>query len=421
MNLTERLEDIIRRKAEGVEAMKQIMATAEAEGRDMTEQEEANFSYLDKEVQKLKRDEIRTRNLADDDADLQEPQRRLRTYITPNKNAEEFKSLGEFIYSVRFRPSDERLREHYTELESREQSMGVGVEGGFAVPTQFAPQLRMVEPQAAIFRPRCTVIAAGDPPDAAISMPTLDQTSASNIYGGMTVNWISEGATKPETDLALKEVTLTPHEVAGYTVLTDKLLRNWAAADSLITGMLRQCILGAEDTAFLSGTGVGRPLGVINSPAAVNYVRATAGTIALADIQGMYARAKFGGSLVWVTSQTTLPQLTNLVDAASNLIWMPNKDVISGPPGTLFGIPVMLNDRSPALGSTGDLMLLDLSYYLIKDGSGPLVAASPHVYFTANKTVIKVFWNVDGQPWLTEPIPLEGSTANTVSPFVILN
>ena len=59
--------------------------------------------------------------------------------------------------------------------------------------------------------------------------------------------------------------------------------------------------------------------------------------------------------------------------------------------------------------------------YLIKDGSGPFVSASEHVYFTSNKTVIKIFTNVDGKSWLNEPIPLEGSTANTVSPFVVLN
>jgi len=67
------------------------------------------------------------------------------------------------------------------------------------------------------------------------------------------------------------------------------------------------------------------------------------------------------------------------------------------------------------------LILADLSYYLIKDGSGPFVAASPHVYFTTNKTVIKIFWNVDGQSWLNDPLGLEGSVANTVSPFVVLN
>lgn len=66
-------------------------------------------------------------------------------------------------------------------------------------------------------------------------------------------------------------------------------------------------------------------------------------------------------------------------------------------------------------------MLVDLTYYLIQDGSGPFVATSEHVYFAQNKTVIKTFQNVDGQPWLSEPIVGEGDTTQTMSPFVILD
>lgn len=77
------------------------------------------------------------------------------------------------------------------------------------------------------------------------------------------------------------------------------------------------------------------------------------------------------------------------------------------------------NNRAPALGSKGDVVLADWSYYLIKDGSGPFVAASEHVLFQSNKTMIKVFWNVDGAPWLTAPFKEENGYE--VSPFVVLN
>ena len=40
--------------------------------------------------------------------------------------------------------------------------------------------------------------------------------------------------------------------------------------------------------------------------------------------------------------------------------------------------------------------------------------------FLNDETTFKLVWNVDGQAWLKEPLPLEGSTSNTVSPFVIL-
>jgi hypothetical protein len=65
-------------------------------------------------------------------------------------------------------------------------------------------------------------------------------------------------------------------------------------------------------------------------------------------------------------------------------------------------------------------VLVNCEYYLIKDGSGPFVDSSPHVHFTSNRTVIKIFWNVDGKPWLSEPLHLEGSKTNTISPFVVL-
>jgi len=418
MTLQERLHNIVARKSAGIEAMKVMLEKADEEGRDLTEQETREYAYLDKEVDKLKADEARVHKLITDDTELATPVKTVRTFITKKTAPEEFKNLGEFLFSVRFNQGDERLQ-----YEERQQSMGIGVEGGFAVPTQFIPTLRMVDPQATIFRPRCTVIPAGDPPDAQVSMPALNQGSAQNIYGGMSVEWISEGGTKPETDMKLREITLTPKEVAGHTVITDKLLRNWGAAESVVTNMLRLCMTGTEDSVLLSGDGVGKPLGVLNSPARIEVSRTTAASIVFADVIAMFAQAKFGGSLVWIGSQTILPQLITMTDAGTNSVWLPGgtSGAANPPPGTLFGIPLLFNERSPALGTTGDLILCDLSYYLIKDGSGPFVATSPHVHFTSNKTVIKIFWNVDGQSWLDAPLPLEGATSNTVSPFVVLD
>ena len=106
-------------------------------------------------------------------------------------------------------------------------------------------------------------------------------------------------------------------------------------------------------------------------------------------------------------------------DTAGSLIWMPNGNAINGMPGTLIGIPVLINNRSNTLGNQGDLMLCDLSYYYIKDGSGIFIASSEHVEFKKNKTLIKAFWNVDGQPAIEEPLTDEN--AEEISPFVELD
>jgi len=55
MTLHERLSDIVRRKSEGIEYMKTMLDTADGESRDLTEQEEREYSYLDKEVERLKK------------------------------------------------------------------------------------------------------------------------------------------------------------------------------------------------------------------------------------------------------------------------------------------------------------------------------------------------------------------------------
>lgn len=404
--------------AKAIERMSALLDTADAEKRNLTEDEEKEYSELDASVPKMKDDIARREKLEAEKDEAAKTKRSIPLKAATHKAEDptEFRDFGEFIFAVRFNRDDQRIRDLYAE---RAQSMGVGSEGGFMVPPQFRETLFSLSPQAAIFRPRCTVIPAGSPPDSEISAPALNQGSTKNMYGGVTVQWIGEGDTKPETDLALKEVKWQPHEVAAHVVATDKLLRNWGAASSMISNQLRLAIIAAEENAFYNGNGVARPLGVLQSPARINYNRATANTIAFADIVGMYARLRMSMSPVWITSQTTIPQLATIADAASNNLWMPS--AVAGLPPTLMGIPVLFHERSVALGTAGDLVLADLSYYVIKEGSGPFVEASPHVYFTSNRTVIKIFWNVDGRPWLDAPIPLEGSTGNTVSPFIVLN
>jgi HK97 family phage major capsid protein len=179
-----------------------------------------------------------------------------------------------------------------------------------------------------------------------------------------------------------------------------------------------------EDHEFLTGNGVGGPLGILNAGAAYEVARTTASTIVFDDIVAMLSRLlRRGGAPVWMASQSIMPKLLALRNLSGSpaigdgaLVYQPSLQ--PGIPDMLLGYPVIWHERSPQLGTAGDLVLADLSYYLIKDGSGPFVASSEHVKFRENKTVFKIFWNVDGQPWLTAPFKQEGGYE--VSPFVAL-
>lgn len=413
-----------------------IITRAEAENRDLTAEEAAAFDAKKAEADKLLSQITRLEQLeaAEQSLAAVRPAAARGLGTAPRAGGPEaktaFETLGEFMHAVRFRPDDQRLVYVEATMNAEgellaEQRMDDGPSGGFALPVQFRPTIMAVPPQDALVRPRATVLEAGDPPDGGITMPALDQTGSNpgNMFGGMTFSWISEGDPKPDTSAKLRQVTLTPHEIAGTVTVTDKLLRNWAAANSFLETLMRNGVSAAEDYAFVRGTGTGQPLGALNSGAAYFINRATANQVTYPDLVAMVARVLMrGGSPVWSIPQSVLPQLAQMTDPEGHYIWVPNTGVTaatSGFAGTLLGYPVRWNNRMPLLGTKGDIMIADWSYYLIKDGSGPFVAASEHVLFQQNKTMIKIFWNVDGAPWLTAPITEENGYA--VSPFVGLD
>ena len=396
------LIDDLRKLQSDAEKEERTLTPEEAEKRDkMMADVRAMESEIatETEIQKIEARKAQQGAMADDE-----------------KMAHEWRGgIAEMMQAVLHDPNDKRLVEH------RQQAMDVGVMGGFLVPTQFSDMVREITPQDSIVRPRATVIPAGSPPDSAISMPALDQSGARGVYSGVTVAWTAEGAAKPETDFRVREITLSPNEVSGYIPVTDKLLRNTAAASALVTTLLRRAILAAEDVAFISGNGAGQPLGIINHPATIQRARTGFPSAApgdnYVDIVSMYSSVIKDGPLVWVYTPTLLGELMTMTDVNGNLIW--TSSAREGEPNRLLGIPAIENERSPVQGQPGDLMLLNLNHYMIKDGSGIFIAASEHVRFLSNQTVIKAFWNVDGQPDLTTPLTLEDGVTQR-SPFVQL-
>lgn len=437
------MKKVLELKAEKMELIgeqRKMFDLADTEKRGLTDEEKVIYKELDGKIDKLEKDihdaEVEAeqrKKLIEKEIEAKKVSAKVYKAKGPNSDIEdvdpekEFRNVGEYFFAIA-RAKQDGIRDSRLDIlrEQREQTMGTGATGGYALPEQFDATIRQVQAQEAIIRPRAMVIPAGTPPDAKLTFPSLDQTSAQNIYGGVTVVHTGEGVTMTETTANLREVSLEPKEISAYIVVTQKLLNNWAAAGSFITRQLSQAMTGQEDYDFMRGNGVNQALGFINCAAAIAYTRAGATAIAFADVYNMLARMLMrGGSYVWLASQTVIPQLSAMVDAGNHAVWLggPGGSLsgAAGPlPSTLMGIPVVFCDRLPALGTKGDLSLVNLSYYLIKDGSGPAAASSEHILFLSNKVVFKIVWNVDGHPWLTEPLGLEGITTSTVSPFVVL-
>ncbi len=71
------------------------------------------------------------------------------------------------------------------------------------------------------------------------------------------------------------------------------------------------------------------------------------------------------------------------------------------------------------IGGVGDIILGDLSQYLLIDKGGINTASSIHVRFLYDESVFRFIYRVDGQPIWNKPVtPFKGS--NSLSPFVTL-
>ena len=386
-----------------LEDVKTMVEGAEKEERSLTAEEREKRDKMMADVQEMAKDIEAMEKLRDEEV------RNMKvTQNDPEKDKAEWRSLGEFIQAAVTNPSDKRLKGRH--VEDRAQTLGQGTEGGFLVPDQFANELLTVQPDEAIVRPRAKVFTGGE---SDIHVPAV-RYSGNNMYGGVAVNWIDEGAAKPETEVVFKRITLHSYEVAAHVEVTDKLLRNTSMIDTVVRDMLRGALIDAEEDAFLNGAGGVQPTGIIGHAATIGVARAVGAAVAYTDLVDMVARFR-GRNPVWVISRGAMPDMLTMVDANGNLVWQPNARDAS--PSRVMGYPVLYTDNSPALGAAGDVLLADFSQYLIKDGAGIAIASSPHVQFLNNITVIKAFKTVDGSPWLLGPLP----TTPTTSPFVQLN
>ncbi len=406
------MRDINKMKRDRQAILSQMRAlTDEAEKREdknLTEDEGKRFDELKEQADAAKIEIERAQYLQDEEARKVEFPA---VHTGKTSDDSEFRTFGEFLGAARD-GGDARL-------EARQASADNGPSMGFLIPTQFDDQIRQLSGGRTIVRENATVIPAGEQPDAEFEMPVLDQTGGKGVHGGVTVDWVGETEDRHESDApSINMVKLKPKEVSGYIQITQKALNNITASADLITRLLAGARSSAEEQAFFSGSGVGKPFGAYNSAAPVKISRASAGAISYADTINIFSRMYSGGTnYQWVVNPTSMPSIMSLTDSGGNSVWHPDATV--GPAGTLHGMPVRVSDFAPVVGEEGDLMLVDWSYYAIKDGSPISIAFNPYSGMKKRLVDIYAFWNVDGQPWVTEPLMLEDGKTK-VSPFVML-
>jgi HK97 family phage major capsid protein len=400
-----------------VDQMDVIVKRAEAEGRDISEGEGVVFDALDKAVQAID--------------ERSKPSNPIPMPSVRTDNGETVKPYGAIglTYRQLFYGRDdvnipvvERAEDFCRRMGStRAMTSGSLVEGGASVPEYWFSDIYRQAYQESICLPRVRTFPMLS---NTLHIPAMDSESQQDgFFGGVGASWLAEAAAASEVTPKTRIINLGAHKLALYISASREVIE-----DSLnLAGVLGQQMVFAlqqtVDEVILTGDGLAKPLGVINCPAAIDYSRAVGNQIAFADVAGMFARlhpAFFSGA-VWVAHPSTIPQLLVLADASGRYIWQPAMGMTQGVPNMpLLGLPVLFTDKLPALGTRGDLCLINFGAYAFGLRQGAQLESTNAAAWLNDLVSYRCIMRLDGCGLLAAPItPRTGGA--TMSPFVVLD
>jgi HK97 family phage major capsid protein len=346
----------------------------------------------------------------------------------------EFRTFGEQITAViragRTGEIDPRLLQLRAASGTSET---VPSDGGFLVQQDFASEIMQRTYEYGQVLSRCRRIPIGANSNG-LKMLAVDETSRAtgSRYGGVQVYRTNEAdpLTGKKPKVRLMEMSLK--KLTGLAYATDELIQDSTAMEAILSQSFQEELTFTIEDEIVNGTGAGQMLGIMNSACLVTVSAEgsqVATTFVAENAMKMWARlwARSQQNAVWFINQDVLPQLWQMnvkiknVAGTENVGGMPvfmNAGTIAGQPyGTLFGRPVIPVEYCQTLGTKGDVILADLSQYVVIDKGGVQAASSIHVRFLNDEQTFRWVVRNDGQPtWNAALTPYKGS--NTLSPFV---
>ena len=400
----------------------QLLDTAGKEGRPLTDEERETLSDLKAKIANWDETISEMAEMLEDSAPVDVPVNKADAPSSGNKGR--FANFGEQLIAVynAAQPNRPVIDERLLNTASGANE-SVPSDGGFLVQTDFATELLKNAYETGILAPKCKKIPISTNANG-LKINALDDSSRANgaRWGGIQTYWENEAdqliASKPKfrtMDLSLKKLT-------GLCYATDELLQDASALQSVITQGFAEEFGFKIDDVILNGTGSGQPLGILNSPSLVTVEKENGQTekITVENLIKMWSRCwgRSRANAVWYINQELEPYLYTLT-VGDKPVYIPAGGLSEKPYGTLFGRPVVPLEQCSAAGSVGDIILGDLSQYLLIDKGGINAASSIHVRFLYDESVFRFIYRVDGQPIWNKPItPYKGSS--TLSPFVTL-
>lgn len=338
------------------------------------------------------------------------------------------KSFCGFLREVRHGDPVEIAKQggRYVAFEKANDTLS-GAAGGYLTPTEFTLELlKPLAERSLIYKNAHVIKMNSGTARGPMLMATASHAAGiTPFFSGLTFGW-GPGATfaTAETEPVFAEQVLNAHDLTGYGVISNQMLDDAGPeGDARLIDIIGQAAAWYAEYAFFNGLGAGSsmPLGMLNAPCAYNVNRAGAGTVALADTANMIGHLlpMSWESSFWVCSPSTLSKVVQISGyQASTGSRIDGNDCS----GYLQNRELYVSEKLPALGTRGDLILIDPSLYVIGDRLQVVVdvCRDEPTQFTKNRSMYRVWLRLDGKPMLNGTVTL-ADAATVASSVVVLN
>jgi HK97 family phage major capsid protein len=470
--LRQRKVEIEARIAGVIEANQKLLDTAETEKRDLTAAEADQFSKNTEQMKPLKADLGRQDFQLGEVAAQLDRERNAGGVLVTSADAAKaaaaikgarkdgFSSFGEQLQAVamagRGGRQDSRLmlgdfdgQGNFRAAGGSDGSMNEAVpsEGGFLVGADTSEKIyqRTYATGSIVNKCQRQPISASS---NRLKLKVVDEDSRADgsRMGGVIAFWQNEADLFLSSRPKFRQIELTLNKLTALVYATDELLEDAAALEGWIMNNLPTEISFRLEDAIFNGTGAGQPLGILNSQALLSLSPGSTATVVNAtDILAMWARfwhpglqgsiasigtenltaGNAGGQpgAAWFIDQSVIPQLFSMTLGSGTAVILlyhpPGYMGLPGPYGQLLGLPVIPTEHNAALGTVGDIVLADMSQYLLADKGAVKAAASMHVRFVYDEMTFRFTYRGDGQTTWKKPLTPKNGGA-TLSPFLAL-
>lgn len=275
--------------------------------------------------------------------------------------------------------------------------VGTDSEGGYLVPDTFEKKLITSLEEENIIRKHAHVFTTSN---GSHKIPVVSSRG--------TAAWVDEEGQIPESDDVFGQQLIGAHKISTLIKVSEELLNDSAFdLESYFATEFARRIGNAEEAAFLSGNGSGKPTGILADVGGAEIgVTAASETAITADelIDLFYSlKSPYRKKAIWVLNDRTIKAIRKLKDSNGQYLWQPA--LHEGEFDTILGKRIYTSPYAPELGAGAKSIAFgDFSYYWIGDRQGVAFKRLNERYAETGQVGFLASKRVDGKLILPEAI-----------------